>query len=88
MLVALVGDVMILTAIYHRGVVLFVTCLVIPFAALAFALVHLRRLWFPSVFSLGGCLLVCGGVWLSGSESLAEFQVDNSGVTEGPPSVS
>ncbi len=70
--VALAGEIMILTDVYRRGVVLFVTCLVIPFADLAFALVHLRRLWLPLVMLLGGELIAWGGVELFGAEQLAE----------------
>ena len=30
LLIALVGDVMILTSVYHRGTILFIVCLVVP----------------------------------------------------------
>lgn len=71
-LLGLAGDVMILTAVYRRGAILFVTCLVIPFAAWAFALVHFRRLWQPLMLSIAGVVIGCAGVWLSGSERFAE----------------
>ena len=53
-LLGLAGDIMILTAVYRRGAILFVTCLLLPFAAWAFALVHYSRLWLPLVLSIGG----------------------------------
>ena len=67
----LTGEIAILAAAYRRGVILFVTCLVVPFAALAFAVVHLRQLWVALILALGGCLMACGGVWLVGSEDFA-----------------
>jgi hypothetical protein len=71
-LLGLVGDVMILTAVYRRGAILFITCVVLPLAAWAFALVHFRRLWLPLALSIGGVLIAGLGVWLSGSERFAE----------------
>lgn len=71
-LLGLAGDIMILTAVYRRGTILFATCLILPFAAWAFALVHIRRLWLPLVLSVGGLLTAGAGVWISGSDRLAQ----------------
>jgi hypothetical protein len=72
LLAGLTGEIMILTAVYRRGAILFITCLVIPLAAWAFAIVHIRRLWVPFLLSLGGCILAWTGVWLTGSEEFTE----------------
>ena len=72
-LLALTGDVIILTQVFRRGWILFITCLTIPFAAWLFALVHIRKLWLPLVLSIGGGFVAFGGVKLSGSDSLMNF---------------
>jgi hypothetical protein len=71
-LIAVAGELMVLTAIYRRGAILFITCLVVPFLPLAFALAHIRTLWLPVLLAFAGCLFAFGGVWLSGSEGLME----------------
>ncbi len=64
-LLAFVGELMILTAAYHRGPVLFVACLVIPFAPYGFAVAHLRKLWLPATLALAGCAILILGLHLS-----------------------
>jgi hypothetical protein len=71
-LVGLAGDAMILTEAYRRGTILFIACLVLPFVALGFALVHIRKLWLPLTISVVGGLIAFVGVRLCGSEALLE----------------
>lgn len=63
-----VGELMILTAAFHRGTILFIGCLLIPFALYVFALAHLRRLWLPLTMAVVGVAFVLGGLWLYGCE--------------------
>ncbi len=62
---AIVGELVILTAAYRRGPVLFVACLVIPFAPYGFAVAHLRKLWLPLALALTGCAILVLGLHLS-----------------------
>lgn len=64
----LAGHLMILTAAYHRGPILFLGCVLVPFAVCLFALWHLKRLWMPLGLVVGGCGLALGGFWLQGYE--------------------
>jgi hypothetical protein len=72
-LLGLAGDVMILTTAYGRGRILFIACLALPFVALAFAVVHIRKLWLALALSLGGCIIAFIGVRLAGSDKLMEI---------------
>ncbi len=71
-IVGLVGDVMILTAVYRRGTILFIVFLVLPVAALVFSIANIRKMWLPLGVSIGGCLMAFFGVQISGSENLME----------------
>ncbi len=67
-IMGLIGEVMLLTAVYHRGTVLFAVCLLLPFALYGFAVVHIRRLWLPLVLAIAGIAVVLLGVRLAGYE--------------------
>ncbi len=64
----LLGEIRLLVAVYHRGVVLFVVCLFIPFALYGFAIAHIRRLWLPFAMSIVGLALLLMGLRLTGCE--------------------
>ncbi len=67
-IMGLIGEVMLLTAVYHRGTVLFAACLLIPFALYGFAVVHIRKLWLPLVLAIAGIAVVLLGLRLAGCE--------------------
>lgn len=69
-IMGLIGELMLLTAVYHRGAILFVVCLTIPFALYWFALVHIRRLWLPLFLAIAGILVVLLGLRMGGCECI------------------
>ena len=63
-----VSELMLLTAVYHRGTILFIVCLLMPFALYAFAVVHIRKLWLPLTLAMAGMMVVFLGLRLAGCE--------------------
>lgn len=72
-IVGVVGEVMILTAALHRGAILFMGCLLIPFVAWGFALTHVRKLWLPLTLTMAGCAFAFLGLRLCGCENPMEI---------------
>ena len=67
-IMGLIGELMLLTAVYRRGTILFVVCLMIPFALYGFAVVHIRRLWLPLTLAIAGIVVLLLGRRMAGWE--------------------
>lgn len=68
-LVAVVGEVMLLTVAYKAGLAWFFGCLFIPAVALVFLFVHFRAAARPLGILAMGLLLAVVGVWALGGDS-------------------
>jgi hypothetical protein len=70
-LVALFGQVLLLTAAYRRGVIWLLACILIPLVSFIFFLLHIRETWKAVALQIIGLLIAGVGYWAGGLDFLS-----------------